>query len=115
MTEAVRAEGLVKTFVGGGFAADFQREVAGRLTDPAARNLIESVLGDAEAGGGELDLPLVGDGDEGAYGFRIHPAIQPRVVRGCRVGCLIAGRGSGFSLEAPEGVRFLIRSRVIGT
>ena len=24
------------------------------------------------------------------------------------------GRGSGFSLEAPEGVRFLIRSRVVG-
>lgn len=42
-------EGLVKTFVGGGFAADFQREVAGRLTDPAARDLIGSVLGDAEA------------------------------------------------------------------
>jgi uncharacterized protein (DUF779 family) len=28
---------------------------------------------------------------------------------------VVAGRGSGFSLEAPEGVRFLIRSRVIGT
>jgi uncharacterized protein (DUF779 family) len=27
---------------------------------------------------------------------------------------VVAGRGSGFSLEAPEGVRFLIRSRVIG-
>ncbi|WP_329454250.1 DUF779 domain-containing protein [Streptomyces sp. NBC_01497] len=28
---------------------------------------------------------------------------------------VVPGRGSGFSLEAPEGVRFLIRSRVIGT
>ena len=27
----------------------------------------------------------------------------------------VAGRGSGFSLEAPEGVRFLTRSRVVGT
>ncbi|MEU6349758.1 DUF779 domain-containing protein [Streptomyces sp. NPDC047072] len=27
---------------------------------------------------------------------------------------VVEGRGSGFSLEAPEGVRFLIRSRVIG-
>ncbi|MGW3910446.1 DUF779 domain-containing protein [Streptomyces sp. NPDC005070] len=27
---------------------------------------------------------------------------------------VVAGRGSGFSLEAPEGVRFLIRSRVVG-
>ncbi|MGC9497221.1 DUF779 domain-containing protein [Streptomyces sp. WG7] len=26
---------------------------------------------------------------------------------------VVAGRGGGFSLEAPEGVRFLIRSRVI--
>jgi uncharacterized protein (DUF779 family) len=28
---------------------------------------------------------------------------------------VVPGRGSGFSLEAPEGVRFLIRSRVVGT
>ncbi|MBQ1096049.1 DUF779 domain-containing protein [Streptomyces sp. b94] len=27
---------------------------------------------------------------------------------------VVAGRGSGFSLEAPEGVRFLIRSRIVG-
>ncbi|WAZ20024.1 DUF779 domain-containing protein [Streptomyces cinnabarinus] len=27
---------------------------------------------------------------------------------------VVEGRGSGFSLEAPEGVRFLIRSRVVG-
>jgi uncharacterized protein (DUF779 family) len=26
---------------------------------------------------------------------------------------VVAGRGSGFSLEAPEGVRFIIRSRVL--
>jgi uncharacterized protein (DUF779 family) len=26
---------------------------------------------------------------------------------------VVKGRGSGFSLEAPEGVRFLIRSRVL--
>jgi hypothetical protein len=25
---------------------------------------------------------------------------------------VVPGRGSGFSLEAPEGVRFLIRSRL---
>ncbi|MFE7790573.1 DUF779 domain-containing protein [Streptomyces sp. NPDC057460] len=28
---------------------------------------------------------------------------------------VVTGRGSGFSLEAPEGVRFLIRSRLVGT
>ncbi|MCX4672184.1 DUF779 domain-containing protein [Streptomyces sp. NBC_01381] len=27
---------------------------------------------------------------------------------------VVPGRGGGFSLEAPEGVRFLIRSRLIG-
>jgi len=27
---------------------------------------------------------------------------------------VVPGRGSGFSLEAPEGVRFLIRSRLAG-
>jgi uncharacterized protein (DUF779 family) len=26
---------------------------------------------------------------------------------------VVSGRGSGFSLEAPEGVRFLIRSRLL--
>jgi len=26
---------------------------------------------------------------------------------------VVPGRGSGFSVEAPEGVRFLIRSRLI--
>jgi uncharacterized protein len=26
---------------------------------------------------------------------------------------VVAGRGSGFSVEAPEGVRFLIRSRLL--
>lgn len=28
---------------------------------------------------------------------------------------VVPGRGGGFSLEAPEGVRFLIRSRLVGT
>ncbi len=28
---------------------------------------------------------------------------------------VVPGRGAGFSLEAPEGVRFLIRSRLMGT
>ncbi|WP_425840188.1 DUF779 domain-containing protein [Streptomyces fractus] len=28
---------------------------------------------------------------------------------------VVEGRGSGFSLEAPEGVRFLIRSRLVST
>ncbi|MFV0137379.1 DUF779 domain-containing protein [Streptomyces sp. HMX87] len=27
---------------------------------------------------------------------------------------VVEGRGNGFSLEAPEGVRFLVRSRLVG-
>lgn len=42
-------EGLVKVFVGDGMAADFYREVAGFLTDPAdeaSRDLVRTVLAD---------------------------------------------------------------------
>lgn len=28
---------------------------------------------------------------------------------------VVKGRGAGFSLEAPEGVRFLVRSRLLST
>jgi uncharacterized protein (DUF779 family) len=38
------------------------------------------------------------------YGYWKHTHLTVDVVR---------GRGSGFSVEAPEGVRFLIRSRML--
>jgi uncharacterized protein (DUF779 family) len=38
------------------------------------------------------------------YGYWKHTHLTVDVVR---------GRGSGFSVEAPEGVRFLIRSRLL--
>jgi hypothetical protein len=40
---------------------------------------------------------------ESQYGYWRHTHLTVDVVE---------GRGSGFSVEAPEGVRFLIRSRL---
>ncbi|WP_028808595.1 DUF779 domain-containing protein [Streptomyces canus] len=58
----------------------------------------------------ELDVPGVGEPvtfwmSRSQYEVWAHTRLIVDVV---------AGRGSGFSLEAPEGVRFLIRSRVVG-
>lgn len=58
----------------------------------------------------ELDVPGVGEPvtfwmSRSQYAVWSHTRLTVDVVE---------GRGSGFSLEAPEGVRFLIRSRVVG-
>ncbi|MFE3033190.1 DUF779 domain-containing protein [Streptomyces canus] len=58
----------------------------------------------------ELDVPGVGEPvtfwmSRSQYEVWAHTRLIVDVV---------TGRGSGFSLEAPEGVRFLIRSRVVG-
>ena len=58
----------------------------------------------------ELDVPGVGEPvtfwmSRSQYEVWSHTRLIVDVVE---------GRGSGFSLEAPEGVRFLIRSRVVG-
>ncbi|MBW8801200.1 MAG: DUF779 domain-containing protein [Streptomyces sp.] len=58
----------------------------------------------------ELDVPGVGEPvtfwmSRSQYAVWSHTRLIVDVVE---------GRGSGFSLEAPEGVRFLIRSRVVG-
>ncbi|MEU0946791.1 DUF779 domain-containing protein [Streptomyces canus] len=58
----------------------------------------------------ELDVPGVGEPvtfwmSRSQYEVWAHTRLIVDVV---------AGRGSGFSLEAPEGVRFLVRSRVVG-
>ena len=69
--------------------------------------------GDFTVGGSDVHLAdLVVDGltepigfwmSESQYGYWKHTHLTVDVV---------AGRGSGFSVEAPEGVRFLIRSRL---
>ncbi|MFI9155601.1 DUF779 domain-containing protein [Streptomyces sp. NPDC053367] len=48
------------------------------------------------------DTPFWMSADQYAYWRHTHLTVD-----------VVPGRGSGFSLEAPEGVRFLIRSRVL--
>ncbi|MFF1277958.1 DUF779 domain-containing protein [Streptomyces marokkonensis] len=47
------------------------------------------------------DCPFWMSADQYAYWSHTHLTVD-----------VVAGRGSGFSLEAPEGVRFLLRSRL---
>lgn len=58
-------------------------------------------LGDLDAG---LDRPIPVYMSRSQYEYWKHTHITIDVVK---------GRGSGFSVEAPEGVRFLIRSRLL--
>jgi len=48
------------------------------------------------------DTPFWMSADQYAYWRHTHLTVDA-----------VAGRGSGFSLEAPEGVRFLLRSRLL--
>ena len=48
------------------------------------------------------DTPFWMSSDQYAYWRHTHLTVD-----------VVKGRGSGFSLEAPEGVRFLIRSRLL--
>ncbi|HEY3471359.1 MAG TPA: DUF779 domain-containing protein [Amycolatopsis sp.] len=59
------------------------------------------LLGDLEVEGID-DVPVWMSGPQFAYWKHTHLTID-----------VVPGRGSGFSLEAPEGVRFLIRSRLL--
>ena len=74
----------------------------------------EFLTGDADVHLGDLDVAAGGGAGEGfavpvwmsrsqfAYWRHTHLTID-----------VVPGRGAGFSLEAPEGVRFLIRSRLL--
>ena len=58
-------------------------------------------LGDV-GGAGEIDgVPFYMSGPQFRYWKHTHLTVD-----------LVSGRGSGFSVEAPRGVRFLIRSRL---
>ncbi|GAA4623250.1 MULTISPECIES: DUF779 domain-containing protein [Cellulomonas] len=61
-------------------------------------------LGDLEVGddAGPVTVPVWMTRAQYAYWKHTHLTID-----------VVPGRGAGFSLEAPEGVRFLIRSRVL--
>lgn len=63
-------------------------------------------LGDLAVAGGETEpftVPVWMSRAQFEYWRHTHLTID-----------VVPGRGAGFSLEAPEGVRFLIRSRVFG-
>ncbi|GAA1248893.1 DUF779 domain-containing protein [Oryzihumus leptocrescens] len=69
----------------------------------------EFMTGDADVHLGDLDVPGVAEPvpvwmSKAQYEYWKHTHLTIDVVK---------GRGSGFSLEAPEGVRFLIRSRLM--
>ncbi|MFI5558479.1 DUF779 domain-containing protein [Amycolatopsis japonica] len=57
-------------------------------------------LGDLSVEGAD-DVPVWMSGPQFEYWKHTHLTID-----------VVPGRGSGFSLEAPEGVRFLVRSRL---
>lgn len=50
----------------------------------------------------DVDTPFWMNADQYEYWKHTHLTVD-----------VVPGRGSGFSLEAPEGVRFLIRSRLL--
>ncbi|MCD2443151.1 DUF779 domain-containing protein [Agromyces sp. SYSU K20354] len=54
------------------------------------------------AGGAEAIVPFWMSAEQFGYWRHTHLTVD-----------VVPGRGSGFSLEAPEGVRFLIRSRLM--
>ncbi|MFE9096782.1 DUF779 domain-containing protein [Streptomyces sp. NPDC007264] len=65
--------------------------------------------GEFRVGGGDVllghvagDTPFWMSADQYAYWRHTHLTVD-----------VVPGRGGGFSLEAPEGVRFLLRSRIL--
>lgn len=59
-------------------------------------------LGDLQIAGVSDPVPVWMSGPQFEYWRHTHLTID-----------VVDGRGSGFSLEAPEGVRFLLRSRLL--
>ena len=59
-------------------------------------------LGDLHVDGVDEPVPVWMSESQFAYWRHAHLTID-----------VVKGRGSGFSVEAPEGVRFLIRSRLL--
>ncbi|MGH3311796.1 MAG: DUF779 domain-containing protein [Streptomyces sp.] len=60
------------------------------------------LLGELAVDGVEMPVPFWMSASQFGYWSHTHLTVD-----------VVPGRGSGFSLEAPEGVRFLIRSRLM--
>jgi uncharacterized protein (DUF779 family) len=76
-------------------------------SSPMCYPLGDLILGDADVHLGDLTVdaftvPVWMSRSQFAYWRHTHLTID-----------VVPGRGAGFSLEAPEGVRFLIRSRLL--
>ncbi|UOE44694.1 DUF779 domain-containing protein [Agromyces larvae] len=76
-------------------------------SSPMCYPLGDFITSDADVLLGELDLPsgtvpFWMSAEQFAYWRHTYLIVD-----------VVAGRGSGFSVEAPEGVRFLIRSRLM--
>ncbi|WAP59495.1 DUF779 domain-containing protein [Streptomyces sp. S465] len=71
-------------------------------------------LGEFRTGGSDVLLgELEVDGVQEPVGFWMSASQFERWRHTHLTVDVVPGRGSGFSLEAPEGVRFLIRSRLL--
>ncbi|WP_262701002.1 MULTISPECIES: DUF779 domain-containing protein [Streptomyces] len=71
-------------------------------------------LGEFRTGGSDVLLgELEVDGVEEPVGFWMSASQFELWAHTHLTVDVVPGRGSGFSLEAPEGVRFLIRSRLL--
>ncbi|HEY0217144.1 MAG TPA: DUF779 domain-containing protein [Cellulomonas sp.] len=76
------------------------------------------ITGDADVHLGDLDIPADASADTAvrAAGFTVPVWMSRNQFEYWKHTHLtidvVPGRGAGFSLEAPEGVRFLIRSRL---
>ncbi|MQY31141.1 DUF779 domain-containing protein [Nocardia aurantia] len=103
LTEA--AETLVRTLIRQHGPVMFHQ--SGGCCDGSApmcypRNEFRVGAADVLLGTVDADTPFWMSADQYEYWKHTHLTVD-----------VVPGRGSGFSLEAPEGVRFLIRSRLL--
>ncbi|WP_432491322.1 DUF779 domain-containing protein [Kineococcus auxinigenes] len=76
---------------------------AGEFTTSDADEHLGDVVVPAQGEAEEFSVPVWMSKEQYARWAHTHLTID-----------LVPGRGAGFSLEAPDGVRFLVRSRLLG-
>ena len=75
----------------------------------------EFIVSEADAFLGELEIAPEGESEGFTVGVWMSKEQHLRWAHTELTIDLVPGRGAGFSLEAPDGVRFLVRSRVCRT